>query len=159
MTLIPDFTPAQMSLLRLVSLLAWSDGELSAEELHLILSHLAEIFTVDEQQAEVLRQELKDYIAEAVPLENLEVLVSQLETEESRELALKLSYMAIQANHTGQLPINQAEKVAYRRLIELLGLPPETVSKIEWAADADLKQQANPMYAIDNLFRQVFRRH
>jgi uncharacterized tellurite resistance protein B-like protein len=158
MTLLPDITPAQMSLLRLVSLIAWCDGELSAEELHLILSHFAEIFTVDEQQAEVLRQELKDYVMEAVPLENIAALVSQLETEENRELALKLSYMAIQANHPAQPSINQAEKVVYRRLVELLKLPPETVNKIEWAADNDLQQQAKPMYAITNLFRQVFRR-
>lgn len=158
MTLPPDITPAQVSLLHLVSLIAWCDGELSAEELHLILSHLAEIFTVNRQQAEVLGQELKNYVTQVVPLENLEALVSQLETEEDRELALKLSYMAIQANHSGEPPINQAEKATYRRLVELLALPPETVRKIEWAADNDLKQQATPMHSIGNLFRQVFHR-
>lgn len=158
MTLIADFTPAQVSLLRLLSLIAWSDGDLSSEELQLILSHLAEIFTVDNEEAEVLRQELKDYVTAAVPLEDLETLVSQLETEQERELALKLSYLVIQANHTGEIPINQAEKVAYRRLVELLGLSPETISKIEWAANAELEQQSTPLSAIGNLLRQVFRR-
>jgi len=135
----PGISPEQMNLLRIVCSMAWSDGELSSEEKDLMLSNLSRFFAEDEQQEQSLHQELQTYVSQNIPLDEL---IPQLETEGDRELALKLGYMVIQASRRtpSEAAINREEKVAYRRLVDLLALPEETINRIEWAADEELNQ-------------------
>ena len=43
----PSITPHQMNLLRIVTALAWSDGNLAAEEVDVMLDHFSRIFATD----------------------------------------------------------------------------------------------------------------
>jgi tellurite resistance protein len=129
----------EMGLLQVVCYMAWVDGELSAEEKDLLLSKFSQLFANSSEEKQNLHQELQNYVAQ--PLSgNLETSVAQLQSEEDRELALKLSYMMIRAGQPSatESGINASEKLAYRRLVELLDLQPETIEKVEWAADTEL---------------------
>ncbi|MEM9768624.1 MAG: urea ABC transporter ATP-binding protein UrtD, partial [Cyanobacteria bacterium P01_D01_bin.71] len=75
--------------------------------------------------------ELGNLLAKNIPLEEL---VPQLTSEAQREQALMLSYEVISANQ-----INEVEAAVYQKLVSLLNLPPETVSRLETAALEDLK--------------------
>lgn len=141
-----SLSPEERNLLRVVCSMAWADGQLSPEELERILTELSRLFADDEEGRQQLRQELQSSLTENVSLEQL---VSQLQTEEDRELALKLGYMVIRSSRQPQEAwINSAEKAAYRRLVELLALPDETVTKIETLTDEELDQENDMMHTI-----------
>jgi len=55
--------------------------------------------------------------------------VPQLTSDAQREQALMLSYEVISSNQ-----INETEAEVYQKLVSLLNLPPETVSRLEAAA-------------------------
>jgi urea transport system ATP-binding protein len=65
-------------------------------------------------------------MAKEIPVEDL---VPQLTTEAQKEEALMLSYEVISSNQ-----INSQEAAVYQKLLNLLALPPETVSRLEAAA-------------------------
>jgi len=119
-----------MNLLRIVASMAWSNGNLSEEEVDLMLDRFGGLFAADAPQQAVLRQELRDYLMQNIPLEEL---VPQLQTTAERELVLKLGYEVIQssARTPDEDLINAEEKVAYQKLIQLLNFAPETVARIE----------------------------
>lgn len=134
----PSISPQQMNVLRIVCSMAWSDGKLTPEEAELMVDQFLSLFTTDVAQKQSLRQELHDYLGQNIPLEES---VPTLKTVEDRELVLKLGYMVIQAGgaaKAGEDVITAGEKAAYRRLVELLGLPENTVQAVEWAADQEL---------------------
>jgi uncharacterized membrane protein YebE (DUF533 family) len=137
--------------------MAWSDGEFSSEELDLIVTQLSRLFAESDAEEEQLRQELRQHAMQNLTLEEL---VTNLQTEEDREFVLKLGYMVIRSgqHEPQETAINRAEKAAYRRLVELLKLPEETVSKIEWAAEEELKQHESVVHALTTGVRRFLNR-
>jgi hypothetical protein len=125
----PSITPRQMNLLRIVASMAWSDGELATEEVTLMIDRFCRLFATDMEQ-EYLQQELRDYIMQNIPLDEL---IHQLESQAERELVLQLGYEVISSSaRTPDEPnINADEAVAYQKLVELLNLPADAVKRIE----------------------------
>jgi hypothetical protein len=126
----PSITPSQMTLLRIASTMAWSDGHLADEEVGLMLDQFSRLFASDAKQQAALRDELRDYLMQNLPLEEL---VPKLTRPAERELVLKLGRQVISASARtpGEELINQQEADAYNRLVSLLNLPDEVVRRIE----------------------------
>ncbi|MGL5080553.1 MAG: TerB family tellurite resistance protein [Microcoleaceae cyanobacterium] len=124
----PSITPRQMTLLRVVTSMAWSDGHLAEEEIEVMLNKFSQLF-VKETQQEQLRQELREYMIQNIPLEEL---IPKLETPEERELVLMLGYEVIKSSaRTADEPnINAEEAAAYTRLVELVNLPDDVVQRV-----------------------------
>lgn len=156
----PSISPEEMNLVRIICSMAWSDGELSSEEKEFLLSYFSQLFSQDEEEDQNLRQELQDYVSQNIHLESLEKLVAKLQSEEDRELMLKLGYMVIRVSRRAstESSINPQEKVAYRRLVELLALSEETIQKIEWAAEDELRQHNNIVDAVASELKRFFSR-
>lgn len=133
----PSISPSQMTLLRVVAAMAWADGNLAEEEVDVMLDSFSGLFAADAPQKEELRRELRDYVMQNIPLEEL---IPKLQTIEERELVLRLGYAVI--NSSARTPdedlVNAEEAEAYQRLIKLLGFAPETVKRVEEEAIADL---------------------
>lgn len=125
----PSITPRQMNLLRIVSSMAWADGELATEEVNLMLDRFCGLFAADDD-AQQMQQELRDYIMQNIPLDEL---IHQLETQEEKELVLQLGYEVISSSsRTPDEPkINSDEAAAYQKLVRLLNLPEDAVKRIE----------------------------
>jgi hypothetical protein len=130
----PSITPRQMNLLRVVASMAWSDGELATEEVNVMLHQLSRVFAKQEQQHQELQQELRDYLMQNIPLEEL---IPKLETQAERELVLILGYEVI--NSSSRTPdepkINPDEAAAYQQLLDLLNLPSDVVQRLEVEMD------------------------
>lgn len=126
----PSISPSQMTLLRIASTMAWSDGHLADEEVGLMLDQFSRLFASDPKQQAALRDELRDYLMQNLPLEEL---VPKLTRPAERELVLKLGRQVISASARtpGEELINQQEADAYNRLVSLLNLPDEVVQRIE----------------------------
>ncbi|MEM6426145.1 MAG: urea ABC transporter ATP-binding protein UrtD [Cyanobacteria bacterium P01_H01_bin.119] len=127
-----SLTPEQMLILRIAVTMAWADQDFSIEEQLAILDRLSSRFADDSALQADLREELKNYLAKRLPLEEL---VPQLKTPSQKESALKLSYEVISYGD-----INRQEAQEYQHLLNLLNLPDDTVRRLE--ADA-LAQAAN----------------
>jgi urea transport system ATP-binding protein len=123
-------TPEQMLLLRIAATMAWADDNFAPVQQEVILDRLSRKFAHSPEDQASLRDDLSNLLAKEIPLEDL---VPQLATEAQREEALMLSYEVISANQ-----INHTEAVVYQKLLGLLGLPPETVRRLEAAALAEL---------------------
>lgn len=147
----PPITPRQMTLLRVVASMAWSDGHLAEEEINLMLDRFSRLFAASEEQRHKLRQDLQDYVTQNIPLEEL---TPKLTGEAERELVLRLGYEVIgsSARTPNEEKINEEEAVAYQRLIKLLNLPPETVQRVEAEAIEELQGQSN---IVDVLTQQL----
>lgn len=126
----PSISPSQMTLLRIASTMAWSDGHLADEEVDVMLDQFSRLFASDAGQQAALRDELRDYLMQNLPLEEL---VPKLTRPAERELVLKLGRQVISASARtpGEELINQEEADAYSRLVSLLNLPDDTVQRIE----------------------------
>jgi hypothetical protein len=126
----PSITPRQMNLLRIVTAMAWSDGGLAAEEVDVMLDRFSGIFATNPDQQQTLQQELQDYMMQNIQLEEL---TPKLQSTEEKELVLRLGYEVIGASARTQEEelINDHEAAAYQKLVSLLGLPPETIQRIE----------------------------
>lgn len=126
----PSISPSQMTLLRIASTMAWSDGHLADEEVGVMLDQFSRLFASDAKQQAALRDELRDYLMQNLPLEEL---VPKLTRPAERELVLKLGRQVISASARtpGEELINQEEADAYNRLVSLLNLPDEVVQRIE----------------------------
>lgn len=136
----PSISPDQMTLLRIVSTMAWSDGNLAEEEVEVMLTQFSQLFSNGVSQA-ALRKELRDYLMQNLPLEEL---VPRLSSSAEKELVLRLGYQVISAS--ARTPeegnINQEEAQAYQKLVALLDLPPEQVSQIEQDVTQDTPPRA-----------------
>jgi hypothetical protein len=110
--------------------MAWSDGNLATEEVDLMLKRFSSLFGHDGEQQEALQKELRDYMMQDIPLEES---VPKLQSQEEREFVLRVGYEVISssARSPDENLINSAEEDAYKRLVTLLNLPPETVEQIE----------------------------
>ena len=67
----PSITPSQMNLLRAVTAMAWSDGSLDREEADLIVNLLSSLFSAQPSRQQALRQELREYLMQDIPLEEV----------------------------------------------------------------------------------------
>ncbi len=134
----PSITPRQLTLLRTVASMAWADGHLSMEEVNLMLDRFSQLFATDSDRPETLQQELRDYVLQNVPLEEL---IPKLESVEERELVLKLGYEVIcsSTRTPTEAKINEEEAAAYQRLVQLLNLPADVVNRIEAEAKVELE--------------------
>ena len=130
----PSITPRQMNLLRVVTAMAWADGNLAQEEVEVMLEEFSQLFATGEKQ-EQLRQELREYMIQNIPLEEL---IPKLQTEEERELVLMLGYEVIKcsARSPDEPDINEEEAAAYQKLVQLLGLPQAVVKRVETVVNA-----------------------
>ncbi|USR89322.1 TerB family tellurite resistance protein [Phormidium yuhuli AB48] len=126
----PPISPRQMNLLRIVAAMAWADGELAQEEVEVMLSRFSELFAKSPEQRQKLREDLQAYCIQNIPLEDL---VPKLQSDDERELVLRLGYEVIaSSSRTPDEPkINEEEATAYQKLRELLGLPEAKVKEIE----------------------------
>ena len=135
----PSITPRQMNLLRIVANMAWSDGQLAKEEVDLMLNRFTSLFATGERQ-QLLQEELRDYMMQNIPLEES---IPKLESQEERELVLKLGYEVIACSaRTPQEPnINEEEEAAYEKLKQLLNLPDNVVKRLEAEANTEVDTQ------------------
>ena len=131
----PSITPRQMNLLRVAAYMAWSDGGLAEEEADVMLNRFCRIFAKGDKQHDALRQELQDYLMQNIPLDEL---VPKLQSQEEKELALRLGYEVISASARtpDEDAINQDEEVAYNKLMHLLALTPDVTNRIQSEVDA-----------------------
>ena len=125
----PTISDRQIKMLRIVASMAWADGSIAPEEAQVMVSRLSRLFAEDAEQQQHLQEELRNYLAQDVSIENL---VAELDTPE-REQVLKLSYevIASSARTPDEATINEEEAAAYTRLVELLGLPEDVVRRLE----------------------------
>lgn len=132
----PSISPRQMTLLRVVAYMAWSDGGLAEEEVDVMLNRLSRVFAHSDVQIDHLQQELRSYLTQNIPLDEL---VPKLESYEERKLVLRLGYEVIRANTRapGEEAINAEEAVAYDHLKQLLDLPEEDVQQIQAEVEAE----------------------
>lgn len=132
----PPITPRQMKLLRVVTAMAWADGDLAEEEVDVMLERFSLLFAKTDEQTQNLQQELRSYMMQNLPLEEL---IPKLETDAQRELVLTLGYEVIAcSSRTPEEPnINQEEAAAYQKLVGMLNLPADRVKQIEAEVNAD----------------------
>ena len=125
----PTISDRQIKMLRIVASMAWADGSIAPEEAQVMVSRLSRLFAEDAEQQQHLQEELQNYLAQDVSIENL---VAELDTPE-REQVLKLSYevIASSARTPDEATINEEEAAAYTRLVALLGLPEDVVRRLE----------------------------
>jgi urea transport system ATP-binding protein len=110
-------------IVRIVAAIAWADFNLTLEEQEIILSRLSSQFADTPEQEQELKEELKDYLAKDIDLDEL---VPQLTTQKDKEEVLKLSYDLINS-HT----LNEWEIESYQDLKRLLDLSEDIVKQIE----------------------------
>lgn len=167
---------SHVNILRVVSAIAWADGNLTEEEAKILIhefnddlppnpspllyleevppffNNLVNNDTISEQLSQritaetALNEIIVEYKYNPIPLQ---ILVEKLVTEEDRCLALKLAYMVIKAspNNQGE-SISLEEKKAYRQLVDLLKLDCNLVEEIELQASKDLDHFQHPFQAF-----------
>ena len=123
-------------LLRILNLMALADGSVSPEEENLLETLL------DRYR---LHNKLSSWESDLEDSNDIACLAAAISTHEDRCLAVKLAYMvaAVSKNSEDESAINSAERVAYRQLIESLGLPDSTVEVLEKEADTELAKHPN----------------
>ncbi|MBF2001987.1 MAG: TerB family tellurite resistance protein [Synechococcales cyanobacterium C42_A2020_086] len=146
----PSISPRQMNLLRVVASMAWSDGCLSTEEVDAMLERFSSIFAADAPQQQWLQQELRDYMMQNIPLEEL---IPKLQTTEEKELVLRLGYEVIRSSSRtpDEAAVNAEEATAFHKLVELLDLPSETVEQIR----TEVESTTESSNLVDSLSRKL----
>ncbi|HEY9762498.1 MAG TPA: TerB family tellurite resistance protein [Trichocoleus sp.] len=154
----PSISPRQMTLMRIVASLAWSDGNLATEEVNLMLDRFSSLFATTAERQQVLRQELQDYLMQNIPLDEL---VPQLTHQAEREAVLHLGYEVISASARSpeEDVINLEEAAAYQRLLALLNLPDDVVAQVEQTAREDLQRPQGIVDRMTDQLRQFLDAH
>ncbi len=154
----PVLSPRQMSLLRIVLALAWSDGTLAKEEVDVMITRFSHAFAPSPEQRSYFEEELRGYLVQDIPMSEM---VPLLKTDTEKEFVLRVGYEVISASARtpDEAPINQAEDDAYQRLVSLLNLPDETVQRIEQEAAETLASERNNVsdlliYQVRDYLRQ-----
>ncbi|MCA6501996.1 MAG: TerB family tellurite resistance protein [Pseudanabaena sp. M135S2SP2A07QC] len=137
----PPISPRQMDMLRAVAAMAWADGKLEPDEIRLMLDEFAMLFAKTEKERIDLKNRLKDYLDQNIPLEEV---VPNIKSVEDRKMTLRLGYQVIQASRRNpdEPMINLDEAAAYQRLVRILDLPPDVVADIE--ASSIPHEESNP---------------
>ena len=128
----PPISPRQMDMLRAVAAMAWADGKLEPDEIRLMLDEFAILFATSETERDSLKTQLKDYLGQNIPLEEV---IPNIKSIEDRKMTLRLGYQVIQASRRNpdEPMINLDEAAAYQRLVRILDLPVDVVAEIEGA--------------------------
>ena len=128
--------------MRVVLSMAWADHSLERKEVETMVNRFSQLFASTPEQQVYLQQQLQGYFIQHVPLEEA---VAKLTTDAEKEMALRLSFEVIHASARtpDEAVVNQAERDAYRKLLQLLDLPESTVIRAEQAATAALNQSGN----------------
>lgn len=128
----PPISPRQMDVLRAVSAMAWADGVLEPDEIRLMLDEFAILFAKNDSDRNALKIQLRDYLGQNIPLEEI---IPNIKSLEDRKMTLRLGYQVIQASRRNpdEPKINLDEAAAYQRLVRILDLPSEVVTEIESA--------------------------
>ncbi|MCE2886528.1 MAG: TerB family tellurite resistance protein [Pseudanabaena sp.] len=144
----PPISPRQMDMLRAVAAMAWADGKLEPDEIRLMLDEFAMLFAKTEKERIDLKNRLKDYLDQNIPLEEV---VPNIKSVEDRKMTLRLGYQVIQASRRNpdEPMINLDEAAAYQRLVRILDLPPDVVADIE--ASIIPHEESNPNGIIKSL--------
>lgn len=144
----PPISPRQMDMLRAVAAMAWADGKLEPDEIRLMLDEFAMLFAKTEKERIDLKNRLKDYLGQNIPLEEV---VPNIKSVEDRKMTLRLGYQVIQASRRNpdEPMINLDEAAAYQRLVRILDLPPDVVADIE--ASIIPHEESNPNGIIKSL--------
>jgi tellurite resistance protein len=147
---------ADLALLRILCCVAWSDGEVSSEE-KALLHGLAQGALLPQQDQVAASDALEVWTAEAVRPEALDALLPLLGSEDERQLAVKLAYQVITISRLSgdTSPVNAAEKVAYRRLVDAVGLTPTQVQEAEWAAQQEMGSHSSLLALLASRFRSL----
>ncbi len=126
----PSISPYQMSILRVVTAMAWADGELEPDEITVMLEQLTQLFAPTSGESRSLINELRSYLDQNLGLEES---LKHLTHIDDRRLVLRLSYQVICASrrHQNEPLINLDEAEAYQKLIKLLNLSAAEVAEIE----------------------------
>ncbi|MEX0587879.1 MAG: TerB family tellurite resistance protein [Cyanobium sp.] len=131
----------QLDLLRIVSCMAWADGDVSDQERRLLEKLVTQYFTIDNSSSapEEATQQLAAWRQDD---SSLEEVVKRLDQLEDRLLVLKLANMMARVSQRPEdsSAINPEEKVVYRRLVDVLGLDEVQVKEAEWAAERELSE-------------------
>jgi len=128
----PPISPRQMDMLRAVAAMAWADGKLEPDEIRLMLDEFANLFATSETERSSLKIQLRDYLGQNIPLEEV---IPNIKSIEDRKTILKLGCQVIQASrrNSDEPMVNLDEAAAYQRLVRILDLSPEVVNDIEAA--------------------------
>jgi len=128
----PPISPRQMDMLRAVAAMAWADGKLEPDEIRLMLDEFAALFAKSETERDSLKIQLRDYLGQNIPLEEI---IPNIKSLEDRKTILKLGYQVIQASRRNpdEPLVNLDEAAAYQRLVRILDLPADVVTEIEEA--------------------------
>jgi len=128
----PPISPRQMDMLRAVAAMAWADGTLEPDEIRVMLDEFAVLFAKDDIGRDSLKKELKQYLEQNIPLEEV---IPNIKSADDRQMVLRLGYQVIQSSRRNpdEPMINLDEAAAYQRLVRMLDLPAETVAEIETA--------------------------
>ena len=126
----PAIAPRQMTLLRIAAAMAWADGNLAEEEVSVMLDKLSAVFAKDDAHRLTLRKDLRAYLVQNIPLEEL---VPRVKDPAEQELVLRLGYEVIASSALSPTEdmVNEEESKAYCKLVQLLGLPDAEVKRIE----------------------------
>lgn len=153
----PSISPRQMTLVRVVASMAWSDGNLSTEEVELMLDRFSSLFSATAERQSALKQELREYLVQNIPLEEL---VPKLKSDEEQALVLRLGYEVISSSaRTPEEPsINQEEAKAYQHLVKLLNLSDEAVNTIEAEAQSALENSDGLVDLMTHQLKDFFSR-
>ena len=129
-----------LTLLRLLCCIAWSDGQVSERERQLLETLTTRLLLADQDPSTAIGT-LDALVAQAIEPQALGALIAGLQGHDQKQLALKLAYMVIRISQEpgDSSSINLLEKQAYRRLVEGLGLEEGEVQEAQWAAEQDLK--------------------
>lgn len=169
---------SHLNLLHIVSAIAWADGDLSDEEINILIDQFNSDLPIDPHPlfyaedstslfgafreyppiSEQLNERIDAELAFKEILINYQYnpislveLVTKLKTQEDRCLAVKLAYMVIKASpdpDNRDKLIGEEEKKVYRQLIELVNLEPILITKIESQADRELNEFQHPFSAF-----------
>ncbi len=153
----PPITPRQMTLLRVVTAMAWADGELATEEVEVMLDRFSQLFAPgNSAPQEQLKQELRDYMMQNLPLDEL---IPKLETLEERKMVLKLGYevIASSARTPDEALINAEEAEAYKKLVQLVNLPPEEAAAIAQEAAAEIAKDQGMVETLTHELEAFFK--
>jgi urea transport system ATP-binding protein len=133
-----SLSPHQMKVLRIVSSIARSDGDLSNEEMEVMLSRLSAVFADNSHEQEQLKDELKDYLYQSV---DIEPVIAEIADPAEKEAIVKLCYETITASssYDHQPTINRQELSAYQKLVQSFALAEETVDRIEREVNRNFK--------------------
>lgn len=124
----------QLDLLQVVCCVAWADGHIDEKE-RALLGQIVNRLSGNEGI-----EEANQLASWAQTPEQLDAVLPRIRANGDGALAVKLAHMmamASQGPDDAEL-INPQERLAYRRLVESLGLDAQQVEEAEWAGRQDL---------------------